>query len=404
MAAHDGMPTTIPPSTLVRWYVDTRSLTTTSSDLPLLSSLQPVDQKTVTTFYHLADRHMSLASYLLKYLFIHRAARVPWHEITISRTPPPLKRPHYRRSAAAPENDPKRLDVEFNISHQASITALAGCAIPSTNDCTFGTVPLQKSTVTATPTSPQIGIDITCVNDITRRGRGPDGRPRTERALYEYIDMFEQVFSVNELDDMKTRGLPTAVTDTIAGSSAAGVMLPGTQPAIDHRLRLFYTYWALKESFIKMTGDALLAPWLRELEFVDVAVPQPGAEEQDAETENASDGHTDGHHYNGNSPCSRWGSVETGTQVLLGGRAIDNVRIEIVGFEKDYIITTTARGAGFGKENWGKREIEDKRKREKEDIVAGAWRAPAVQWELFRQVRIDQDIGPCARGECHCLD
>src|SRR5436190_23914963 len=80
---------------LTRWYLDTRSLTANSASLPLLSTLQPPDQETVRKFYHLSDRHMSLASYLLKYLFIHRTCHVRWHEIVISRTPEPHRRPCY---------------------------------------------------------------------------------------------------------------------------------------------------------------------------------------------------------------------------------------------------------------------------------------------------------------------
>lgn len=36
---------------------------------------------------------------------------------------------------------------------------------------------------------------------------------------------------------------------------------------LDHRLRYFYTLWCLREAYVKMTGEALLAPWLKKVEM-----------------------------------------------------------------------------------------------------------------------------------------
>ena len=116
---------------LTRWYIDTRQLTSTCSSLPLLETLQLSDQVTVKKFYHLADRHMSLASYLLKYYFIHSACRIPWNEITISRTPEPHRRPCFLPASRTRPDGTPIPNVEFNLSHQASLVALAGCIIPS---------------------------------------------------------------------------------------------------------------------------------------------------------------------------------------------------------------------------------------------------------------------------------
>ncbi len=33
--------------------------------------------------------------------------------------------------------------------------------------------------------------------------------------------------------------------------------------------------WCLREAYVKMTGEALLAPWLKELEIADVQAPNP---------------------------------------------------------------------------------------------------------------------------------
>src|SRR5262249_33336031 len=45
---------------------------------------------------------------------------------------------------------------------------------------------------------------------------------------------------------------------------------------VDVRLRAFYALWCLREAYVKMTGEALLAPWLAELEFRRFRAPAPG--------------------------------------------------------------------------------------------------------------------------------
>ena len=58
---------------------------------------------------------------------------------------------------------------------------------------------------------------------------------------------------------------------------------------ISMKLRRFYAYWGLKEAYIKMVGEGLLASWLRELEFLGVhAPPPPASREQDARSSTAS--------------------------------------------------------------------------------------------------------------------
>ncbi|KAK2791251.1 hypothetical protein FQN52_004927 [Onygenales sp. PD_12] len=335
------------PSILTRWYIDTRQLTATTNSLPLLSTLQEPDQKTVQAFYHLSDRHMSLASYLLKYLFIHRACRVPWDQIAISRTPAPHKRPCYipPKDSTGTSNIP---NIEFNVSHQASLVTLAGCVIPGNGD--------SDSIPQAGPNTPQIGIDITCTDDPSRRHRNP---PQTQQDLASFIDVFSEVFSQAELDDMKTRKSTSTSTST-------SIPIP-----IPHRLRLFYTYWALKEAYIKMTGEALLAPWLRELEFRDVQVPTPPT----TSTSSSSSA----------SASSQWGDPITSIKPTLYGTVVEDVRVEVVAFGGEYIFATAARGGGFG---FG---------------VGGEGEGEGAVWDEFRGVDIERDVGACARGECACL-
>jgi len=47
-----------------------------------------------------------------------------------------------------------------------------------------------------------------------------------------------------------------------------------TDQIIDAKLRRFYAMWCLREAYVKMSGEALLAPWLKELEILDVVTPK----------------------------------------------------------------------------------------------------------------------------------
>ncbi|PKX98685.1 4'-phosphopantetheinyl transferase family protein [Aspergillus novofumigatus IBT 16806] len=307
---------------LTRWYIDTRQLTATNPSLPLLETLQQSDQETVKKFYHLRDRHMSLASNLLKYLFIHRSCRISWDKISISRTPDPHRRPCFIPSPALTEaTDEPIPNIEFNVSHQASLVALAGTIIPPSQAATTTPAAVfanpSPSSVPA-PSVPQVGIDITCVDE--RRAR-TSSAPSTRNQLAEYVDVFAEVFSPRELDTIKNLGgrFPADAQDG---------------EAVEYGLRLFYTYWALKEAYIKMTGEALLAPWLRELEFTDVIAPAPAPAP-----------------VQGSASAGDWGEPYTGIKTWLYGKRVEDVRIEVVAFEMGYIFATAARGRDWDRES-----------------------------------------------------
>ena len=338
---------------LVRWYIDTRQLTSTTSSLPLLDTLQPADQETVKKFYHLPDRHMSLASYLLKYLFIHRTCRVPWPEIQISRTQAPHCRPCFIPS---PKSHGQSIaiaipNIEFNVSHQASLVALAGTTLPpstSPPNVVFSH-PIPSST--PLPSIPQVGIDITCADE--RRGSRASSPPTTHQALAEFVNIFAEVFSERELQTIRTARGPS--------------LAPGRQTSqaeILYGLRMFYTYWALKEAYIKMTGEALLAPWLRELEFTDVIAPEPPQE-------------------------LPWSQPYTAIKTWLRGELVEDVRIEVVAFGNEYLVATAARGAGIGAASRA--------------LGGGLGVGNIDPWQALEKVDIEKDIAPCARGSCGCL-
>lgn len=336
---------------LVRWYIDTRQLTSATSSLPLLDTLQPADQETVKKFYHLPDRHMSLASYLLKYLFIHRTCRIPWPDIQISRTPAPHRRPCFIPSPKSHGQNITIPNIEFNVSHQASLVALAGTTLPPSTlppNAVF-TRPIPSST--PLPSIPQVGIDITCADE--RRGSRASSPPTTHQALAEFVDIFAEVFSDRELQTIRTARGPS--------------LPPGRQTSqteILYGLRMFYTCWALKEAYIKMTGEALLAPWLRELEFTDVVAPEPSQE-------------------------SPWSQPYTAIKTWLRGELMEDVRIEVVAFGDEYLVATAARGAGIGAVS---------------RALGGGLGVDSIDpWQALKKVDIEKDITACARGSCGCL-
>ncbi len=231
------------------------------------------------------------------------------------------------------------------------MVAIAGTTIPTNPDPSSDS-PFRK---------PEVGIDITCVNE--RQGR--TGEERTTASLYNYVDIFSEVFSAREIAEMKR--LPGAPSSSTNPTSNGGV-----NDRAEYGYRLFYTYWALKEAYIKMTGEALLASWLRELEFNDVIAPSP------APAAESGDG--------------KFGEPYKGVKTTLKRDVLEDVRVEVVALENDFLFATAARGGGLGA---GSRSGEE----------GGGESESAGQdpWMPFEKLDIERDIRPCATGVCNCL-
>ena len=118
------------------------------------------------------------------------------------------------------------------------------------------------------PNNPRLGIDISCPEEPHR---SPSNTIHTNADLYKWIDVFSEMFSDSERDEMKYSTIHTAPPLTTE---------PSGKEELDLKLRRFYTHWAAKEAFIKMIGEGLLAEWLRKLEFRNVVVPMPVRQDQ----------------------------------------------------------------------------------------------------------------------------
>ncbi|KAJ5668992.1 4'-phosphopantetheinyl transferase A [Penicillium macrosclerotiorum] len=389
-AIFDGFPT------LMRWYIDTREWEANGLDLPMLHALRPAEQQAVTKFHHAADKRMSLASHLLKYLFIHHTCGVPWKDIVFSRTAAPQNRPYYASGSAT--------QVEFNVSHQASLTILAGTLAPNDEM-------LQKNTAKAISfIPPRLGIDVTCVNE--RR------KPMTTIGDFiEFVSIFSEVFSPGELAIMKNPISTLHQARELGFAKSFPSDDDGT--VIEYGLRLFYSYWALKEAYLKMTGDALLAPWVRTLEFSNVIPPDPVDPLQASKPYGVS---RDKKHIP--QSTKNWGVPYTRVKISRAGRPLDDVRIQLQSFESDYIIATAGSGASVGviPQNCQKDQphcpqgeirliLPDGQTEERRIPLCtrkligdmNPWRIPFAitdPWLPMQEVDIELDIRACAEGRC----
>ncbi|KAI9723267.1 MAG: hypothetical protein M1812_001149 [Candelaria pacifica] len=325
-------------SAMVRWLIDTRQTWQSGplkkSASPALRLLKPGEQAAVNRYFQVKDAKMCLASYLLKYLVIVRLGNVPWAGVIFSEGV--CRKPCYV------PNHSYREPVQFNVSHQAGLVALVGHGSSSS----------------------KLGIDIVCVNERNDYdiidSEGFDG----------WINMYKEVFSLRELDDMKNQlqniilddgtmvssdELGTAARCCRRNVSCAVTLRSGEAKTIDSnliidgKLRRFYAFWCLKEAYIKMTGEALLADWLRDLEFRNVRAP-------------GSTG----------TGADRWGEIVKDVEIWFEGKRTHNVRIELQAFAGDYLIATAST-----------------------DVTPGS-PAESGNFPIFEEINIEKDIYSCA--------
>ena len=239
------------------------------------------------------------------------------------------------------------------MTHQNGLIALVGCLTPTVQSPIYSS-PLTRAEVEQPDSNSQVrlGVDMACTQE---EGRTPVD-VTTQDKLDEWVDIFAEMFSEASRIDMKSAPIPHAGPEVTI---------------IQKRFRRFYAHWALKEAFIKMVGEGLLADWLAELEFQDVKVPDP-ATEHDHPCDGFSWAFRDPEDLRWTPPTK---AVKDITATLYGKR-VDDVQMHLVAYEQDFLFATAIKGIvepGEGDE-------------------AGRW----------IKLDIERDIRPCAEGRCKC--
>lgn len=223
-------------------------------------------------YYHVKDAKMSLASHLLKHLVITKYCNVPWSKSKVSR------QPTHGKPCYVPEGgDDEHVHMDFNVSHQAGIVSLIA-AVGFENHV-------------------DVGTDVVCANERSVQ----DYASIDKEGFFAWVDIHGDVFADSELNGMKlspvaARSVGIAVGDVGGYARDAlsrcqwrnrkldvqvvkGDGVPeesvelSSNVVIEAKLRRFYAMWCLRETYVKMTGEALLASWLKDLEISNVQTP-----------------------------------------------------------------------------------------------------------------------------------
>lgn len=242
-----GEPSVPGKPVIVQWIVDTRELwpeaektaqleTVAARALALLTA---DERKSVLRYLFVRDAKMSLASQLLKHYVISRCCDVAWWDTKITRNT--KTKPIYVDPTTG------KSPIEFNVSHQAGLVALVA---------SYGYDDGEEGAV-------DVGVDVVCVNERADR----DHAMINKEGWPSFVGTYADVFAPGEASYLKYQIL----------SAIRGALPPGATPkqVTDFKLRCFYTLWCLREAYVKMTGEALLAPWLKVLEFRNFKPPKP---------------------------------------------------------------------------------------------------------------------------------
>jgi 4'-phosphopantetheinyl transferase len=262
---------------------------------------------------------MSLASHLLKHLVITKYCNIPWSKSTISRD-------ENGKPCFIPENATKPVLMDFNVSHQAGIVSL------------IASVGFDVRV--------DVGTDVVCANERVKH----DHTHIEKQGFFDWVDMHADVFAESEISHMKLSpvpldfGIPNAtltgfsndavsrcqwrhaklnVKATTADGNKSAMQIDSNS-VVDKKLRRFYAMWCLREAYVKMTGEALLAPWLKELEISDVQAPDAASDIQEATS-------------------LMVGKVEKDFNIFFKGKKVTDVKMELSALGPAYMV------AGSGK-------------------------------------------------------
>ncbi|ESZ91939.1 hypothetical protein SBOR_7684 [Sclerotinia borealis F-4128] len=315
---------------IIQWLLDTRLLwpvhrndkpreevaelrTVASRALALLSDSE---QESILKYYHAKDAKMSLASHLLKHLVIAKYCNVPWSKSTISREA--NGKPCYLSTADQPR-------IEFNVSHQAGLVTLIAVIGGD------GTI--------------NVGTDIVCANERLSH----DYKYIEKSGFFDWVDMHGDVFADSEINNMKlsSLGLDEIVPGkklqrygndalsrcqwrnrqldlvVLGNEEKAEQLRIDSNKVIDAKLRRFYAMWCLRETYVKMTGEALLAPWLKELEICGVRSPTPPMVQDPNSLER--------------------GEITNNYHIMFKGQEVTDVQMELAALGPHYMVGSAVR-------------------------------------------------------------
>lgn len=284
-----------------------------------MSLLSESEQASVLRYYFVKDAKMSLASHLLKHLIITKYCNVPWSRSAISRDA-------NGKPCFIPSDDSAEHGViDFNVSHQAGIVSL------------IASIGFKEKV--------HVGTDVVCADERLKL----DYAHIDKSGFFDWVDMHGDVFAESELNHMKLSPVPIEIdgkevklrgfgNDALSrcqwrnaqvkvsyedaeGAKAAEI---GGDVVISKKLRRFYAMWCLRETYVKMTGEALLAPWLKDLEIAHV---QPPAAKRDIQDTNSFE----------------VGEVRKNFVIFFHGKKVNDVKMELTAFGTNYMVGGSIR-------------------------------------------------------------
>ncbi|KAL3304081.1 phosphopantetheinyl transferase [Colletotrichum asianum] len=275
--------------TITQWILDTRHLYPEATETKQLEQaasralalLSADERKAVLKYYHVRDAKLSLGSHLLKRYAISRFCGVPWPSANTVRNE--KTKPVFR---TADGSEP----LSFNVSHQAGLVALFAV---HGYDAANGPV--------------DVGVDIVCTSERRSRDHGmlrSEGWPR-------FVDVHADVLSPAEASFLKWQVLSAIPPGLKPGASA--------EDSMDFKLRCFYALWCLREAYVKMTGEALLAEWLGDLQFKNFKPPLPAEKFEDE------------------------GDAVTEYDIIFKGAEVDDANVCLRALGPDYMTATAVR-------------------------------------------------------------
>ena len=322
------------PGELTCWLVDTRkiwpgtNIRSADGASQMLDLISKDERTNVLNKHFIQDARMSLTSALLKRLYVSKTLGIPWAAVRLGRK----GHPEHGKPCAVDSTGAPIVCVDFNVSHQAGLVALIGWCRKA--DC-IGVE--SRSGHLKDDSEVHVGVDIVCVNERN------DYRVLDNEGLETWVDIYEGVFSDEarwsmkyDVDQITLPDGTTLTGDDLGRHDRCMVrnkQITLTTPdgkrfsfssalIVEAKLRRFYAYFCYTEAYVKLAGEALLAPWLKELQFFNVRSPKPAPSRAQGP----------------------WGEVIEDVDVRLKRRKVEDVRVNIRAFEEDRMISAMVQG------------------------------------------------------------